>query len=125
MDNLVNPTMQPHLTFPVLSGSLKRDTRFQMLAVTDLARTAVGALISPERWAGLKLNLASDAMTVSAMNAAYHQVTGRTPRSWPLPSPLFRGLAPEFATQLRWHNKVALPFVQGASRSCNGGRLGG
>lgn len=110
MDNLVNPAMQPHLTFPVLSGSLKRDTRFQMLAVADLARMAAKALTRPDIWAGRKLNLAGDTMTVGAMKVAYHEVTGRAPRSWPLPAPLFRKLAPEFAAQLRWHNEVGFAF---------------
>lgn len=110
MDNLLNPAMQPHLTFPVLSGSLKRDTRFQMLAVADLARMAAKALIRPDIWAGRKLNLAGDTMTIGAMKAAYREVTGRAARSWRLPGPVFRRLAPEFAAQLRWHNEVGFAF---------------
>lgn len=117
MDNLVNPAMQPHLTFPVLSGSLKRDTRFQMLAVADLARIAAEALIRPDTWAGRKLNLAGDTMTVGAMKVAYREVTGRAPRSWSLPASLFRRLAPEFAAQLRWHNEVGFAFDQAELRT--------
>lgn len=117
MDNLLNPAMQPNLTFPILSGSLKRDTRFQMLAVADLARVAAEALIRPDRWAGRKLNLAGDTMTVGAMKVAYQEVTGRAPRSWPLPATLFRRLAPEFAAQLRWHNEVGFAFDQAELRT--------
>jgi len=117
MDNLINPAMQPHLTFPVLSGSLKRNTRFQMLAVADLARMAAKALTRPDIWAGRKLNLAGDTMTVGAMKAAYREVTGRAPRSWPLPAPMFRRLAPEFAAQLRWHNEVGFAFDQAELRT--------
>lgn len=117
MDNLLNPAMQPHLTFPVLSGSLKRDTRFQMLAVSDLARMAAKALTRPDIWSGRKLNLAGDTMTVGAMKAAYREVTGRAARFWPLPAPMFRRLSPEFAAQLRWHNEVGFAFDQAELRS--------
>lgn len=112
MDNLLNPAMQPHLMFPVLSGSLKPDTRFQMLAVDDLGWMAAEALTNPEVWANRKINLAGDTMTVGQMKAAYREMTGHRPKAWPLPATLFRRLVPEFAAQLRWHNQVGFAFDQ-------------
>jgi hypothetical protein len=44
------------------------------------------------------------------MKRAYREVTGRRPKSWPLPATLFRRLAPEFAAQLKWHNEVGFAF---------------
>ncbi len=112
MDNLVNPAMKPHLIFPVLCGSLKPDTPFQMLAVDDLGWMAAEALTNPALWTGRKINLAGDTLTVVQMKAAYRDVTGQRPRSWPLPHILFRRLVPEFAAQLRWHNEIGFAFDQ-------------
>ncbi len=119
MDNLLNPAMTPHLTFPVLSGSLKPGTRFQMLAVKDLGWMAAEALTDSAAWAGRKINLAGDTMTVDQMKAAYHEVTGRRSKSWSLPAALFRRLAPEFAAQLRWHNDVGFAFSESDLRAIN------
>ena len=88
-----------------------------MLAVSDLARMAAKALTRPDIWASRKLNLAGDTMTVGAMQAAYREVTGRAARSWRLPAPVFRRLAPEFAAQLRWHNEVGFAFDKAELRA--------
>ncbi|MCA3448603.1 MAG: NmrA/HSCARG family protein [Rhodobacter sp.] len=112
MDNLTNPAMKPHLMFPVLSGSLRPNTRFQMLAVDDLGWMAAEAMTNPGAWAGRKINLAGDTLTVAQMKAAYLEVTGQRPKAWSLPSALFRRLVPEFAAQLRWHNETGFSFDQ-------------
>ncbi|MEM9010240.1 MAG: NmrA family NAD(P)-binding protein [Pseudomonadota bacterium] len=110
MDNLLNPEMKPHLMFPVLAGSLKPETKFQMLAIEDLARIAADALMDPASWTGRKINLAGDVMTVGEMKGAYRAVTERKPKSWRIPAALFRRLVPEFAEQLAWHNAVNFAF---------------
>ena len=110
LDNLLNPAMQPSLIFPVLSGSLKPSTPFQMLALDDLGWVAAEALGNPDAWRGRKVNLAGDVLTVGQMKRAYREATGRRPKSWPLPATLFRRLAPEFAAQLKWHNEVGFAF---------------
>lgn len=117
MDNLLNPAMKPHLMFPVLSGSLKPDTRFQMLALSDLGWIATEALCNPETWAGRKINLAGDVLRVAQMRAIYREVTGLRPKGWRLPAALFRKLVPEFAEQLRWHNEVGFAFDQAPLRA--------
>ena len=110
MDNLNNPKMKPGLIFPILAGSLKPDTTFPMLAVTDLAWMAAEALTAPSKWGGKKINLAGDALTVHEMKKVYRDVTGRRPKGWRMPAALFRRLAPEFAAQLDWHNRVNFAF---------------
>ncbi len=110
MDNLLNPDMKPGLMFPVLSGSLARDTLFPMLAISDLGWVAAEALTDPETWRGRKINLAGDVMTVSQMKAAYQRVRGTKPKSWRIPAWAFKRLVPEFAEQLRWHNEVNFSF---------------
>ena len=110
MDNLLNPAMKPHLMFPVLAGSLYPDTPFQMLAIEDLGWAAAEALTDPDNWAGRKINLAGDVMTVSEMKRTYREVTGKRPKGWRIPAAIFRKLVPEFAEQLNWHNKVNFAF---------------
>lgn len=110
MDNLLNPEMKPHLMFPVLAGSLRADTLFQMLAIEDLGWVAAEALTDPDSWAGRKINLAGDVMTVPEMKRSYREVTGKRPKGWRIPAAMFRKLVPEFAEQLAWHNKANFAF---------------
>ncbi|MEX3013949.1 NmrA/HSCARG family protein [Gymnodinialimonas hymeniacidonis] len=110
MDNLLNPEMKPHLLFPVLAGSLKADTKFQMLAIKDLGWIVAEALTDLDGWSGRKINLAGDVMTVPEMKRAYREVTGKRPKSWRIPAAMFRKLVPEFAQQLGWHNRVNFAF---------------
>ncbi|WP_299589527.1 NmrA family NAD(P)-binding protein [uncultured Tateyamaria sp.] len=110
MDNLLNPEMKPALMFPVLAGSLDPDTKFQMLAIEDLGWMAGEALTNPSTWAGRKINLAGDVMTVAQMKETYRDATGKRPKTWRLPRALFRRLVPEFAEQLGWHNRVNFAF---------------
>ncbi|MFO0437694.1 MAG: NmrA/HSCARG family protein [Phenylobacterium sp.] len=110
LDNLLNPAMHPSLIFPVLSGSLEPSTPFQMLALEDLGWVAAEALGNPDAWVGRKINLAGDVLSVVQMKHAYRQAAGRRPKSWSMPAPLFRRMAPEFAAQLKWHNEVGFAF---------------
>lgn len=110
MENLLNPQMKPSLMFPVLAGSLDPQTKFQMLAIEDLGWMAAEALTDPDAWAGRKINLAGDVMTVAQMKETYRAVTGKSPKTWRIPRALFRRMAPEFAEQLGWHNRVNFSF---------------
>lgn len=117
MDNLLNPKMKPTLMFPVLAGSLRQDTVFNMLAADDLGWMAAEALLNPVTWVGKKMNMAGDAMTVAEMKKVYADVTGRRAKSWRIPHVLFRRLVPEFAAQLDWHNRVNFAFRTDEFRS--------
>jgi uncharacterized protein YbjT (DUF2867 family) len=117
LDNLINPKMKPSLTFPILSGSLFPATPFHMLAVDDLGWMAAEALTNPAKWAGRKINLAGDVMTVTEMKRQWFDVTGTRPKSWKIPAFIFRRLAPEFAAQLAWHNQVNFAFGTEALRA--------
>ncbi|MEZ5752879.1 MAG: NmrA/HSCARG family protein [Paracoccaceae bacterium] len=110
MENLLNPAMKPALTFPVLRGGLNADTVFPMLAAEDLGRVAAQVLTDPAPWAGRKLNLAGDALTVEQMARAYRAATGRAPRRWRIAPSILRRLTPEFAAQIDWHNRVNMSF---------------
>lgn len=110
MDNLLNPQMKPHMMFPVLTGSLKPDTKFQMLATDDLGWVAAEALTNTREWKNRKINLAGDVMTVPEMKLAYRKISGKRAKSWSIPPSMFRRLAPEFEEQLAWHNEINFAF---------------
>ncbi|MEM8533643.1 MAG: NmrA/HSCARG family protein, partial [Chloroflexota bacterium] len=69
MDNLLDPQMGGAMSFPVLSGSLKRDTRFQMMAVDDIGGIVSTVFQQPDRFIGQRINVAGDCLTVSQMKA--------------------------------------------------------
>lgn len=124
MDNLLNPEMKPHMIFPVLAGSLKKNTKFQMLATRDLGWMAAEALTNPDTWAGRKINLTGDVMTVAQMKRTYRELTGKRPKAWHIPAAMFRRLVPEFAEQLDWHNRVNFSFGSEEFRSVKRDAIG-
>jgi uncharacterized protein YbjT (DUF2867 family) len=110
MDNMRNPKMGGPMTFPGLAGTLKPSTSFHMLAVDDLGAAVAQIFSDPQAHLGLKRDLASEVMTVAQMKTTYRQVTGETPKAWRMPNVLLRLFAPDFAAQLRWHNRVNWSF---------------
>lgn len=110
LENLLEPRRKPGLTFPVLAGSLRSDTRFPMLSVADLGTVAAKALRGDASTDCQKPNLAGDVQTVNEMKAIYRQVTGRRPKWWRLPNWALAFVEPEFAAQLRWHVRVNFAF---------------
>jgi len=110
MDNLLDPQMGGRMTFPVLAGSLRPETPFQMIAVDDIGAIAAAVFQDRARWIGTKINVAGDVLTVGAMKAVYRQVTGRRPPPWRIPAWVLRRFNRDFAAQLRWHTSVGWRF---------------
>jgi uncharacterized protein YbjT (DUF2867 family) len=110
MDNVDDPAMGGSMLFPMLSGTLRPDTRLHLLAVADIGAAATHAFLHPDQFLGRKVNLAGDRLSVGEMKQTYQQITGRRPRRWPLPSGAARLLNREFTEQLRWHNQVNFTF---------------
>lgn len=110
MDNVLEPKLGGALTFPILSGSLGRDTPLQMVAVTDLGGVATAIFTDPARFVGTRVDVAGDRLTVPQMKAVYRRVTGDRPKAYWFPAPLTRLINREFAAQLRWHNTVGWTF---------------
>jgi len=102
MDNIGDPTMGGPLLFPMLAGTLGRETKLQMLAVTDIGRAAAAAFASPSRFSGARVDLVGDVLTVPQMRSVYRRATGRRPRGWSMPTAVARRLSPEFVEQLEW-----------------------
>ena len=102
MDNLGDKAMGGPLLFPMLAGTLGRDTQLQMLSVTDIGRAAAAAFAAPARFVGTRLDLVGDVLTVPQMRSVYRRATGRRAQGWAMPTAAARRLSPEFVEQLEW-----------------------
>ena len=106
MDNVLDPALGGPLTLPALAGSLGSDVPFDMVAVDDLGAVAARVLVDAERYAGTRVDVVGDRLTVPEMRAAVRRATGRRPRWWSVPRWALRRVNAEFAEQLAWHRAV-------------------
>ena len=84
---------------------------FGWLSVDDHAVIAAKAFADPSAFVGRDLALASDVQSIEECRAIWRDVTGRSPRRFPLPVRLFeRFSASDETTMWRWlrHNDVDL-----------------
>lgn len=61
------------MTFPALSGALRPDLRFHLVATDDVGRFAAAAFERPDAYLGRVVDVA-DALTVVEMKAAFERV---------------------------------------------------
>ena len=110
LDNMLDPKMGGSLTFPTLSGTLRPDLPFHVLAVDDLGGITANIFQNRARFLLQKIDIASDCLTVPEMKQRYREVTGKRPKFWSLPSGFLKLLNKEFAQQLSWQNKPGWTF---------------
>jgi uncharacterized protein YbjT (DUF2867 family) len=102
MDNVGDKAMGGPLLLPMLAGTLGRDTPLQMVAVTDIGRAATAAFASPARFAGTRLDVVGDTLTVPQMRAVHGRTGARRAPAWALPTAASRVVNHEFTAQLEW-----------------------
>lgn len=117
MDNLLDPQRGGAMTFPTLSGTLKKDTKLHMLAVDDLGAIAAYIFTHRERYLGQHVDIASDCLTVGEMKQIYQFASGKKPKSWFLPAWVLRLFSKDFAKQLAWQNDPGWSFPIAPSRA--------
>jgi uncharacterized protein YbjT (DUF2867 family) len=117
MDNFADRATGGPLLFPTLAGALRADVRVHMLAADDIGAATAAVLADPAAHAGARIDLAGDLLTVPEMKAAYRRATGRRARRWRIPSWMSRRFNPEFADQLRWHNRATFTVDPADSRA--------
>jgi uncharacterized protein YbjT (DUF2867 family) len=104
MDNILDVSFGGEWTFPFISGVMKPDVPYHMLAVDDLGGIAAAVFINSEEYIGQKINLSSDRPTVSEMKQIYKAVSGRSAKWFQLPVWLCKLLNREFTEQMRWQS---------------------
>jgi uncharacterized protein YbjT (DUF2867 family) len=109
MDNFFLPKVGA-MTFPMLAGGLKRNTRFHLLAVDDIGWFVATAFAQRETYLGQTLEIAGDSLTVNEMKQVFYKVTGKRPPAFRFPAWLLGLMNREFLEQLRWNNRVGWHF---------------
>jgi uncharacterized protein YbjT (DUF2867 family) len=116
MENLLDPKMGGKMTFPTLSGTLRKNTALHLLSSEDIGLAVREIFFAPDRFLGQRVNLAGDQLTVPEMKSIYRDVTGKSPKWFSVPAFCLRFLAKEFADQLAWHNRTNFQFSVADSR---------
>lgn len=116
MENLLDPRMGGKMTFPTLSGTLRKNTALHLLSSEDIGLAVREIFFAPDRFLGQRVNLAGDQLTVPEMKSTYRDVTGKSPKWFSVPTFCLRFLAKEFADQLAWHNRTNFQFSVADSR---------
>jgi uncharacterized protein YbjT (DUF2867 family) len=116
MDNIDDRSMGGPMLFPMLAGVLGRDTRLEMLAVSDIGRAAAAVFAAPAKFVGTRIDLVGDVLTVPEMRDVYHRATGRRAWGWGLPGALSRRLNADFIEQLEWQRQVGFKAGPAESR---------
>ena len=109
MDNFID-AKQGKFIFPFLSGGLKPETKFHMLAVDDIGGIVETVFSDPDKYIGKKINAAGDILTVKEMKEIYQSVTGKRPKSFNLPGFAIRLINSEMYQQLVWNNNPGWTF---------------
>lgn len=110
MDNILDPKMGGGMTFPTLSGSLRSEVEFHLLAIDDLGGIVAQVFQNRDRFWHRRLDIASDCLTVAGMKEIYQRISGKQPKSFSIPNWLMRFLNREFAMQLKWHDRDGWSF---------------
>lgn len=99
MENLVSPWF---LNGDTLATAMKPDTRLQMIASDDIGRFGAAAFIEADKYRGVELDLAGDAITMTEAAAGLSNKLGRTITFQPLPIEAIRANSEDFALMLEW-----------------------
>jgi uncharacterized protein YbjT (DUF2867 family) len=91
------------------------DFRVPWLSCADLGAVAATVFADPARYAGAVLELASDERSLAGCREAYERVTGRRPRSFPMPLWLFQRFTPD--TVRLWRSLAEDPAVVDVERT--------
>ena len=104
MDNVLDPDFGGGWTFPFISGVMKPDIPYHMLAVDDLGGIAAAVFANPEKYIGQKINMTSDCPTVPEMKQIYQAVSGKSAKRLTLPTWLCQWMNREFVEQMKWQS---------------------
>jgi uncharacterized protein YbjT (DUF2867 family) len=85
-DKAYYPQVGTWRIWPRLTGE---NRRIPWVAVADLGVVASRVFEQPEQYAGCDLDVVGDVRTLAECRDAYQEVTGRAPRTFPMPVSVF------------------------------------
>ena len=89
-----------------LTTALKPDTKLQMVAVDDIGKFSAAAFIEADKFKGVELEYAGDAVTMPEAAAALSELTGKTITYQQIPISAVRANSEDFALMLEWFDAV-------------------
>jgi uncharacterized protein YbjT (DUF2867 family) len=94
------PPVSTWYLMPKLMGAARP---LPWICVEDLGAIAAQAFADPDRFIGADLKLAADVRPIAECREIWHQVTGRSPRGFPMPVWMFqRFVGTDLTTMWRW-----------------------
>jgi uncharacterized protein YbjT (DUF2867 family) len=115
------PPMGTWRIMPRLTGD---DLPIPWLSVSDLGSITAMAFDRPDEFVGKEVMLAGDVATLAECRGAYTEVTGRPPRTFPMPIWLFdRFTRKDPTTMWRWLRTGDVPLDTGPTRAILPGAL--
>jgi uncharacterized protein YbjT (DUF2867 family) len=103
MENLLSPMF---LNGDKLVTALKPSTKLQMIASDDIGKFASDAFVRADKWKGVELDIAGDAVTMPEAAAAVSTAVGRTVAYQPIPIEAVRQHSDDVARMLEWFDAV-------------------
>ena len=103
MENLPSPWF---LNGDKLTTALKPETKLQMVAVDDIGKFSAAAFIEADKFKGVELEYAGDAVTMPEAAAALSELTGKTITYQQIPISAVRANSEDFALMLEWFDAV-------------------
>lgn len=103
MENLLSPSF---LNGDKLATALNPATKLQMIASDDIGKFAADAFVRADKWKGVELDIAGDAVTMPQAAAALSAALGRPISYQPVPIAAIRQYSDDVATMLEWFDAV-------------------
>jgi uncharacterized protein YbjT (DUF2867 family) len=89
-----------------LVTALKPETKLQMVAADDVGKFSAAAFIDADKFKGVELDYAGDAVTMDEAAAALSELTGKKITYQPIPIAAVRQNSEDFAKMLEWFDAV-------------------
>lgn len=106
MDNLLSPWWLPGLQQGALMMTLPADRKLQQVPVEDLGAFYALVATQPERFAGRRIDLASDEISAAEVVKTISELSGRPIAYRQLPLEAVRQQNEDFAIMMEWFDRV-------------------
>ena len=108
MENLLSPKMFPTLKKGELRAALPQKRSLQMIALDDLAGVVAHIVADPKRFAGQRIDLASDELSAKEIAETLGKATKRTITFVPQPIDEVKKASPDMAKMFEWFEKEGM-----------------
>lgn len=120
MENLLGPLWLPGLRDGRLALALPPQRMLQVVPMSAIAAFAVAAMEQPDRYRGLRIDLATDALPAAALAAGVAAASGRDITYVHQPLAEMQALGDDFATMFAWFDAVGYEVDFDALRRLSG-----